>query len=132
MADNLTKKQRSYCMSQIKSEWTTPERKVHNFLKGRKIKHEMYPEMEGSPDIILKDAKKAVFIHGCFWHKCPKCYKPPKSRKEYWLPKIERNVKRDKENIRILKKGGWKVIRIWEHEIKNNKKKAIKKIISNT
>jgi len=57
-------------------------------------------------------------VDGCFWHKCPKCFKQPKSNKEYWVPKIQRNVQRDKEQNLYLKRNAWKVIRIWEHDIK--------------
>jgi len=118
-------------MSRIRSKWTFQERKVHNYLKDKKIKHQMHPKIKGSPDITFKESRKAVFIHGCFWHKCPKCYKEPKSNIEYWLPKIKRNVARDKENIKQLEKAGWKVVIIWEHEIKKNFGKAIRRMLSN-
>lgn len=121
MADKMTKEQRSYCMSRIRSKWTKPEIKVHNILKGNKIKHKMHPKIKGSPDIILKDKKVAIFIHGCFWHKCSKCYKEPMSNKKYWLPKIEKNVKRDKINKKMLKKQGYETFIIWEHELKNKR-----------
>ena len=127
--DNLTKEQRSRCMSQIKSKWTRQELKVHNYLKGNKIKHKMHPKIEGSPDIIFSDKKKAVFLHGCFWHKCPRCYIQPKSNKNYWLQKIEKNIRRDKSNKDKLKRSGWKVISAWEHEINRNVDKTYKKII---
>jgi DNA mismatch endonuclease, patch repair protein len=119
MTDVLTKGQRSYNMSKIRSKWTTPEKQVHNYLKGKKIKHKMHPDMEGHPDIILTDAKTVIFIDGCFWHKCPKCYKEPKSRRSFWLPKIERTVKKDIETNKNLRKNGCKIVRIWEHEINN-------------
>ncbi len=118
MVDTLTKKQRSYCMSRIRSKWTLPERKIHNFLKGWKVKNSMYPKIDGSPDIVLTDKKIAIFIHGCFWHKCSKCFKEPKSKKAYWLPKLEKNVKRDRLNVNILRKNGWKVVKFWEHQKK--------------
>jgi len=121
MADNLTKKQRSYTMSQIRSKWTKQEKLAHSYLKRMKIKHRMHPKIEGNPDIILPDKKIAVFLHGCFWHKCPKHYKEPKTKRRYWLPKIEKNVIRDKKNINLLRKDGWKVIIIWEHELKKGK-----------
>lgn len=127
--DILTKEQRSYNMSMIRSRWTSPEKKIHNILKGRKIKHEMHPEMTGSPDLIIPDRKTAVFVHGCFWHRCTKHYVEPQSRRDFWLPKIERNVKRDDESFRILRKEGWKVVRIWEHDIRKNPNYAIGKII---
>ncbi len=129
MADNLTKEQRSKTMSRIRSKWTSQEKKIHNYLKGNKIKHKMHPNIKGSPDILLKDTKTVIFLHGCFWHKCPKCYKEPKSNKEYWLPKIEKNVKRDRKNKKLLKAQGFKVIIIWEHEIKKDLKKVLKNLI---
>ena len=129
MPDNLTKKQRSKCMSNIRSKWTDQEKKIHSYLKANKIKHKMHPKLSGSPDILLKDTNTAVFLHGCFWHKCPQCYKEPKSNKEYWLPKIERNVKRDKINAGLLRKQGFKVRKIWEHEVKKDLNKVVNKII---
>jgi DNA mismatch endonuclease (patch repair protein) len=129
MADNLTKEQRSKTMSRIRSKWTAQEKKIHDYLKGNKIKHQMHPNIKGSPDVILKDTKTAVFLHGCFWHKCPKCYIKPKTNKMYWIPKIENNVKRDRKNNKILKQDGFKVIRIWEHEIKKDFKKILNKLL---
>jgi len=130
MVDNLTKEQRSKCMSRIRSKWTVQEVKIHNYLKGNKIKHKMHPRLIGKPDILLTNTNVVVFLHGCFWHKCPKCYKEPKSRKDYWLPKIDNNVKRDKKYARILKLEGYKVLKLWEHEVKKDFNKALKKIIS--
>ncbi len=89
----------------------------------------MHPNIAGSPDIPLKDIDTVLFLHGCFWHKCPKCYKEPKSNKEYWLPKIEKNVKRDKKNVRLLRKQGFKVRKVWEHEVKKDLNKVVNKII---
>jgi DNA mismatch endonuclease, patch repair protein len=129
MPDNLTKEQRSKCMSNIRSKWTLQEKKLHNYLKGNKIKHKMHPKLTGNPDILLVNSNTLIFLHGCFWHKCPKCYKQPKTKKKYWIPKIENNVKRDRKNQRLLKKEGYKVIIIWEHEIKMDFGKAFNKII---
>lgn len=129
MTDWLPKKTRSKIMSSIRSKRTKPEMKVHGYLKSRKIRHKMNPKIDGSPDIILKDSKRAIFIHGCFWHKCTKCFKKPQSNTEYWDSKIERNVKRDKKNKRILEKNGWAVAIIWEHELKKDFEKNIKKLL---
>ena len=65
-------------------------------------------------------------MDGCFWHRCPKCFKAPKSNKRYWNQKIKRNVERDKEQNKYLRKNGWEVIRVWEHQIKYNLEKTIK------
>lgn len=115
-------------MSRIKSKWTQQEVLVHNFLKGNRIKHKMHPDIPGSPDIILKENKTAIFLHGCFWHKCPVCYIEPKSNKEYWIPKINKNVIRDRHNKKILEKKGYKVIIIWEHEVKDDILAVVNKI----
>ncbi len=133
MPDVFTKEKRSHIMSRIRSKWTKPERKIHNYLKGLKIKHKMHPKMDGNPDVLLKGRRTVIFIHGCFWHKCPRCYKEPNSRREFWIPKIEGNAKRDRKSFCHLKKEGWKVIRIWEHEIKhmNEVISNITKVIAN-
>lgn len=89
----------------------------------------MHPKIQGNPDMILPDKKIAIFLHGCFWHKCPIHYKEPKTKKKYWLPKIEKNSLRDKKNIKILRKKGYKVVRIWEHELKKDFEKSLRKII---
>ncbi|MBU4245886.1 MAG: very short patch repair endonuclease [Nanoarchaeota archaeon] len=129
MTDTLTKEQRSRTMSRIRSKWTSQEKKMHNYLKAKKIKHKMHPKIRGSPDSLIYETNTAVFLHGCFWHKCPKCYNEPKSHKDYWLPKIERTVKRDRENEKILKEQGFKVVKIWEHEIKKDAKSCISRLV---
>lgn len=131
MVDNLTTEQRSKCMSRIRSKWTKQEVMVHNYLKGLKIKHKMHPNIAGKPDVFLNKSNTAVFLHGCFWHKCSKCYKEPKTRKEYWLPKIEKNVIRDRRNTKILKLNGFSVLKIWEHDVKINFIKTVDKMIKN-
>ncbi|MBI1972510.1 very short patch repair endonuclease, partial [Candidatus Woesearchaeota archaeon] len=78
--DFLTKKERSKRMSLIRSRWTKQETKVHNMLKGNKIKHKMHPKLPGNPDVLINN-KRAVFLQGCFWHKCPIHYKKPSSNK---------------------------------------------------
>ncbi len=130
--DTMTKEQRSYAMSRIRSKWTLQEKKIHNILKGRKIKHKMHPKMFGSPDMLIGDTKTAVFLDGCFWHGCPKCYIEPKTNRAYWIPKIRRNISRDREVKKRLKKEGYKIVRIWEHEIKNNFDCVIKDIIKHS
>jgi len=115
MADNLTKSQRSYCMSKIRRSHTKPELKLKEKLKG----FEHCPKgLFGSPDFINWRKKIVVFIDGCFWHKCPLHFKEPKSNRKYWLPKLMRNVIRDREVDMAYKNAGWRVLRIWEHELK--------------
>ena len=114
--DNLTKRQRSYCMSRIRRDNTKPELISKNRLKRFKYQPK---GLFGNPDFINYKKKTVVFIDGCFWHKCPKHFIKPKSNKKYWLPKIERNLLRDKEIVLAYQKAGWKVIRIWEHKLKH-------------
>ncbi|RLJ08500.1 MAG: very short patch repair endonuclease [Candidatus Aenigmatarchaeota archaeon] len=130
MTDVLTKEQRSYNMSRIRNKWTKQEKVIHNYLKGRKIKHKMHPDIFGKPDILLRDSGTLIFLDGCFWHKCPKCFVEPKTNRDFWLPKIERNVRKDREVTKKLRSEGWKVIRIWEHEIRENLRGCLKKIES--
>jgi DNA mismatch endonuclease (patch repair protein) len=111
--DNLTKKQRSFCMSKIRSSKTKPELILKKKLKG----FEYQPKAYGRPDFINYKKKEVLFIDGCFWHKCPKHYIQPKSNKRYWLPKLERNILRAEEVNIAYKNAGWKVARIWEHEV---------------
>lgn len=114
MGDKLTKKQRSYCMSKIRASDTSPE----NIVKLNLDDFEYQPKVFGKPDFINCREKIVLFIDGCFWHKCPIHFKEPKSNKEYWPPKLERNAIRDKEVNIAYKNAGWKVIRFWEHEFK--------------
>ena len=109
-------------MQSNRSKWTSIELLLHNYLKGNKIKHKMHPNIDGSPDILLVNKNIAVFINGCFWHKCPRCYKEPKTNIDYWIPKIDKNNKRDKQNSRILKKQGYLVRVFWEHDLKKEKR----------
>jgi len=111
--DNLTKAQRRYCMSRIRSFGTKAE-----LLSKKRLKGFVYqPNLYGRPDFVDFRKKIVVFIDGCFWHKCPKHYIEPKSNKKYWLPKLERNTIRDKEIDLAYKNSGWKVVRIWEHKL---------------
>ena len=111
----MNKKERSKRMSLIRSKWTKQERKIHNFLKGRKVLHKMHPKLPGNPDIQI--GKTLIFLHGCFWHKCSQCYHQPKSRREFWISKVQKNAARHERNVKILKKDGYKILVFWEHDI---------------
>jgi DNA mismatch endonuclease (patch repair protein) len=94
------------------------ERKVHNWLKGRHIKHRMYPRVVGNPDILIQNNGDPfyVFVDGCFWHCCPLHYKRPKSRQEFWVPHVEGSNKRREE---LRKRLPYRWVRIWEHDVRN-------------
>lgn len=87
-------------------------------LKGYRLH---FKKLQGSPDIVFSTKKIAIFVHGCFWHRCPKCdLNLPKSNTKFWAEKFDKNKERDTRNIRILSQNDWTVLTIWECEIKNN------------
>jgi len=122
MPDVLTKEQRSFNMSMIKSENTDPEVKFHNLLHSEGIGgFQMHPRrIVGKPDFYFPKHKIAIFIDGCFWHGCKDCFKIPATNKNFWDKKIKNNIKRDKKVNKILKAMGITTIRIKEHELGKN------------
>jgi len=117
MADVHTKRQRSYNMSKIGGFGTKPELKLKKFMK--LLGFSYHPKsIIGNPDFADRKNKIAVFVDGCFWHKCPKHYIAPKNNGIFWSNKIKTNTKRDKKVNFELKKEGWRVIRIWEHSLR--------------
>lgn len=129
MADRITKKQRSTIMSHIRSVNTSLETSFRKLLSKNKIKgYRMHYKIIGKPDIVFVSKKLAIFIDGDFWHgyNWKRLGKVPP--KKYWQAKIQRNMDRDKKYTRQLKKDGWKVIRLWEHEIKKAPEKCIARV----
>ncbi len=116
--DQISKKARSKIMQAIKSKDTKPELLLRKELFGRGYRYNLHYGPH-KIDIAFPSRKIAIFIDGCFWHQCHLHSHKPKSNKSYWGPKLKRNVERDKKNNQELKLLGWKVIRIWEHELKN-------------
>ncbi|MCG7983809.1 MAG: very short patch repair endonuclease [Candidatus Thiodiazotropha lotti] len=117
-------------MSRIKSRDTKPELTLRKLLWSKGCRYRVKNNLPGKPDIIFTKSKVAVFVDGCFWHKCPKHFNQPKSNREFWLIKINENVRRDQKNTTTLEKSGWQVIRVWEHEIKDEVEAVAVKIIS--
>ncbi|MCC8424496.1 very short patch repair endonuclease [Mucilaginibacter sp. UR6-11] len=121
MADVHSKETRSYNMSRIKSKNTKPEMLVRQFLHKNGLRYRLHvKDLPGKPDIVLPKYKTAIFIHGCFWHGHEGCkyYVVPKTRTEWWLNKIQGNATNDAKAEALLKEGGWKIITIWECELK--------------
>ena len=112
-------------MAQIKSKWTKPEKRIHNLLKGNKVRHVMHPDLPGKPDAFLKDFNAVIFIDGCFWHKCPIHGHIPQQNKSYWEKKIQKNVQRDEAYTNVLESTGFTVIRLWEHDVMSKKFKLV-------
>ncbi len=127
MTDVLTKEQRSYNMSRIRSKYTKPEVFIFNELKKMNLSFETHSKIIGKPDITFPQYKVAVFIDGEFWH--GKYFTKIKYRlTDYWIQKITNNKKRDRKNRKLLKQDGWTVIRLWDDDINKNLKKELKKI----
>ncbi len=120
--DIKSKEERSRNMSAIRSGDTKPEMLVRRYLHSQGFRYGLHNhKLPGSPDIVLRKYKTIIFINGCFWHghECCKYFRLPKSNIEFWQTKIERNRQRDIETIETLKAKGWRVITIWECELRN-------------
>lgn len=120
MADNHSKEVRSMNMSHIRSTNSKPEEIVRKYLFAKGLRYRKnVKDLPGKPDIVLPKYKTIVFVNGCFWHHhdCGR-FVWPSSNEEYWHKKIDRNVERDAENYEALENMGWRVVVIWECELK--------------
>ena len=118
---NMVSERRSRNMSAIKSKNTKPEIAVRKLLHSMGFRFRLHKkDLPGSPDIVLPKYKTVIFVHGCFWHRHENCKyaSTPKTRSEFWESKFEGNIKRDKINQTNLIKLGWKIIIVWECELK--------------
>lgn len=125
MADILTKYERSKRMRLIRSRGTKPEAVVRKLLSSRGFRYRLHSKiLPGHPDIVLAGRAKAIFVHGCFWHRHRNCRlaRLPKSKLDYWVPKLEANRKRDARNRKALKRLGWNSLVVWECELTDPKR----------
>jgi DNA mismatch endonuclease (patch repair protein) len=132
MADRITKTQRSKNMSAVRSSGNrSTELEFLQLLKKNKITgwRRHYKKMNGTPDFVFLKCKTAIFIDGCFWHGCPKCGSYPKSNRKFWKTKIDNNRKRDRRDSREVKRKGWAVLRIWEHEMNKRPERVLNKLL---
>lgn len=120
MADRISQEARSRLMSRIRSKDTGPERAVRSLLHSLGFRFRLHrKDLPGTPDIVLPGRAAVVFVHGCFWHgHACKVDKMPKSRTDYWGPKIEVNRARDVRKAAKLRRLGWKVVTVYECELK--------------
>lgn len=112
---------RSKNMAAIKAKNTKPEMLVRKFLHANGYRYKLHDKsLPGKPDIVLPRYKTVIFVHGCFWHGHKNCkyFVVPKTRTEWWLNKINGNIANDVKGANTLKKGGWKIIAIWECQLK--------------
>lgn len=122
MADNHSKEVRSINMSHIRSTNSKPEEIVRKYLFAEGFRYRKnVKKLPGCPDIVLPKYKTVIFVNGCFWHKhdCPR-FVWPSSNQDYWRPKFLRNIERDNQSRKELETLGWKVITVWECELKKN------------
>ena len=115
--DNLSKYQRSLCMSHIRAKDTKPEKIVRKLVHRLGFRYRLHNRnLPGCPDIVLARYKKVIFVHGCFWHMhhCRYGRVKPKTNRGYWEQKRKGNVERYKKNVRALRSLGWKVFVVWE------------------
>jgi DNA mismatch endonuclease (patch repair protein) len=121
MADVHNTAQRRFNMQQIKGKNTKPEMLVRTFLHAHGYRYRLHDKkLPGKPDLVLRKYGTVIFIHGCFWHGHTDCkyYVVPKTRTDWWLNKINGNIANDEKAMIALKKDGWKIITVWECDLK--------------
>lgn len=125
--DTLNPQQRSERMARVKSRDTGPERIVADTLRSLRFRPQRHPaDVPGKPDFVFRSRRAVVFVHGCFWHRhtCRNGQRLPKSRLDFWGPKLEANRLRDARTRRRLRALGWRVIVVWECQTRDRDKLA--------
>lgn len=125
MTDTLSSKERSKRMSLVRAKDTKPELRVRRLVYSLGYRYRLHGAgLPGKPDMVFKGRRKVIFIHGCFWHRHEGCAlaRLPKSRLDFWVPKLEGNKDRDIRNQKKLSAMGWKFLVIWECEINDTGK----------
>lgn len=120
--DTLTSEQRSERMSRVRSQDTKPELTVRRLVHSLGYRYRLHDScLPGTPDLVFSGRKRVIFVHGCFWHRHQGCKlaRLPKSRLEFWGPKLEANRKRDEASVRSLQEIGWDVLTVWECQVKD-------------
>src|ERR1700752_426596 len=121
MADVLTREQRRLNMSRIRGRNTKPETRLRSALHAQGLRFRLHRrDLPGSPDIVFVAPKVAIFVDGCFWHGCPEHGVKPRTNGRFWSDKIKGNQERDRKATKKLRALGWRVVRIWEHELKKD------------
>jgi DNA mismatch endonuclease, patch repair protein len=119
--DRLSQERRSFLMSRVRSKNTTPEMRIRRMVFAMGFRYRIHDaKLPGRPDLVFSGRRKVLFVNGCFWHGHAKCRygKLPKTRKAFWSAKILRNRERDRQAVAALRKSGWKVLTVWQCEIK--------------
>lgn len=120
--DSVSREKRSEIMALVRAKDTRPEMAVRKLVWGLGYRYRLHRrDLPGCPDLVFSGRRKVIFVHGCFWHRHEDCAlaRLPKSRLDFWGPKLESNALRDRRNKRALARQGWKVLTVWECELKN-------------
>ena len=130
MADTVDSRTRSRVMASVKSrgnrstEWKLRAMLIRNGIKGWRVQ---VRDLPGQPDFVFDREHVVIFVDGCFWHGCPRCYRRPHSSRKYWDEKVRRNIARDRQVRAKLRREGWAVLRVWEHSL-SEPRKVVKRI----
>ena len=122
LVDSLSTQERSEIMARVRSKNSRPELEVRKLVFGLGYRYRLHArDLPGCPDLVFRSRRKVIFVHGCFWHRHGNCAlaRMPKSRLEFWAPKLEGNRKRDDRNKRALARAGWQALTIWECQLGN-------------
>lgn len=121
--DNVTTEKRSAIMSKVKAKDTGLEKKVRSLLWENGVRYNVHPKGNfGNPDLLIRKSRTVIFIDSCFWHGCPLHFRTPKTNEDYWREKISKNMARDQLVNEHYEMEDWRVVRIWEHDLKNQEK----------
>ncbi len=113
-------------MSRVRGRDTWPELALRRSLRRLGVPYRSYLRIAGATvDAALPGRRTAILVHGCFWHGCPRHYKPPKSRVRYWTDKISANRARDRRQVSALRSAGWTVLVVWSHELRREPERAV-------
>jgi DNA mismatch endonuclease (patch repair protein) len=118
--DNVSRRRRSEIMARVRSKNTAPELLVRRLVHSMGYRYRLHDRtLPGTPDLVFRKAQKVIFVHGCFWHRHARCdlARWPKSREEFWRPKLLGNAERDRRNIVRLRRDGWRVLILWECQL---------------
>lgn len=130
MSDVFSRQKRSEVMSRIKGSGnlSTEMRLIEIFRRKHIVGWRRKYPVKGRPDFIFPRERVAVFVDGCFWHSCPKCSRVPKQNRAFWVRKLKATRERDSNATQVLQWRGWRVLRIWEHELNNAANYVLKRI----
>src|SRR2546425_11489461 len=129
MTDIWSSQKRSQVMASIRSTDSSPERILRTCLRRARIPYSTYGNLPGTPDIVIKASKLAIFVHGCFWHGCPHHYRGPQSNVKYWSAKLQRNRARDRTNASRIRALGWRTTVVWECQVNRSPRLVVERLL---